>query len=123
MSIITRMRKQKAVLWQVQAGQDAFGQSTLFDSPVEIDCRWEYVNKEIQANKGGGDVQAETLLSKGTVYVDREVFVGSYLRLATLASLTGDTSDPRAQEARRVLASAALPNLRNSETLRTAYVE
>lgn len=114
MSIITRMRKQTAIYWAI-TDWNAFGQP-VFADPVEISCRWEDITEKFIDKDG--DVQ----LSRAKVYVDRDISVGSFLKLGSLDSGT-DTATPRnntgAWEVRRF---EKLPNLRATEYLRTAIL-
>ena len=65
MSIITKMRKQTAVYWALSS-YDEYGQPT-WDSPVEIECRWEDKSEEFIVSDGTRQV------SNAIVYVDRDM--------------------------------------------------
>lgn len=113
MGIITRMRKQKAVYWEPD-GLDAFGQPA-FLAPVEIDCRWEDVHELFLDDEGNQAV------SNAKVYVDRDVELRGYLKLGTLAELSGNS--PLDNNAVYIIRKfEKLPNLRNTETLRTVML-
>jgi len=121
MGIITKMRKQKAVYWppgsDVSGGldYDDYGKP-LYADPVEIDCRWEDVAQEFV------DTRNEITFSQAIVYVDRDVGLRGVLMLGTLADVT-DLDDPKSNEnAWEIRRFDKLPNLRNTEYLRTAYL-
>lgn len=113
MSIIKRMRKQKAVYWK-RLSADRFGKFS-YDFPVEVECRWDDTNEEFRTPK------METRVSQSIVYPDREMFVGDMLKRGEMTVETYDdpTEDPDAFE---IQAFAHTPNLRNTETLFTAYL-
>lgn len=112
MSLIKRMRKQYAVWW-ARTTADAYGRFA-FANPVEIRCRWEDRVVEFLSPQG------ERELSASLVYVDREMSVGDMLKEGNLeSSMTTDPSqETGVGEIRRF---EKLPNLRNTETLLTAY--
>jgi hypothetical protein len=77
---------------------------------VAITGRWE--NKVQQVRKSTG----EEVTSMATVFVDREVAVGGFLR-------EGDfDGDARTEEAMQIQAYATSPDLRNLGTERRAYL-
>ena len=109
MSIIKKMRKQKAVWWARSATPDQYGAYS-FVTPVEIDCRWDDSNEEFRDSKG------ETLISKSTVYVDRVVGLGDRLRLGEL--VFDILEDPmQMSDAFEVASFQRIPNLKATETL------
>ena len=115
MSLITRMRKQKAVLWATPT-PDGSGDWT-FATAVEIDCRWEDKQQMVT------DAQGKQVLCKAKVYVDRDIAAGSFLWLGTLVSLPSDHTNPRLiSGASQVLSFGKLPNLKATEYLRTCYL-
>ena len=108
MGIITKMRKQKATFWE-KVGTDDYGRPT-FTTPVEIDCRWEDTSEEYISYRGTREV------AKSTVYVDRVMDVGGYLKLGSPDSGTAD--DPTTEDdAWEVKMFRQVPNLKNTETL------
>jgi hypothetical protein len=113
MSLIKRMRRQRAVYWK-RADPNEFGKFA-FDDPIEIKCRWESHEGAVRNEKN------ELIMSKATVYVDREMFLGDRLKLGELESGTPDdpSGDPLAME---IQGFEKLPNLRNRETLYTAHL-
>lgn len=82
MSIITKMRLQKAVYWR-RGKPDGFG-GYVYDDPVEIDCRWQDVQEEYIGATG------VRLLSRSVVFPDRLIFVGDMLKLGNLDDLLDD---------------------------------
>jgi hypothetical protein len=72
MSLVNRIRRQRAVYWK-RVGSNEFGEP-VFDYPIEIKVRWEDQAGEFQNARG------EIIISKALVYVDRLMFVGDYLR-------------------------------------------
>src|SRR5687767_12920186 len=73
MSLITDMRKQRALYWK-KVGTDEYGHPA-FDTAVEVKVRWEDQIGEFRNAKG------DVTTSKAVVYVDRMMFKGDYLRL------------------------------------------
>jgi hypothetical protein len=123
MSLIVRMRKQKAIYWalasQEESGSVAFddeGQA-VFADPVEITCRWEDVVNQIPQRDG-------TMLgSSSKVYVDRDMNVGEMLLLGELDDIdSGFRDDPKEAGALAIMNFSKIPNLRNTELLRVAYL-
>jgi len=114
MSIIVKMRRQRAVWWQRNAQADQYG-SYSFAAPVEILCRWDDVSQEFLAADG------EKRSSRSMVYTDRVMLPGDRLMLGELDSNT--PTDPLSVtntfEVRRF---DKTPNLRATETLFTAYL-
>jgi hypothetical protein len=114
MSLITRMRKQTAVYW-APIGYDNTGHPE-WDDPIEIDCRWEDVTEEFI------DPTGTRFFSTAKVYVDQDVELGGVLMLGELDDLESG-SDPKANEgAWEIKRFEKLPNLRNTENLRTALL-
>lgn len=120
MSLITRMRKQKAVYWK-RTTNDRF-MTYSFEAPVEIDCRWE--DRDVELN----DSQGLALNSKSIVYVDRAMEPGDVLLLGELteahADYVGGSGDsPETLEgAFSIKQFDTLPNLKATENLYTAHL-
>lgn len=114
MSIITTMRRQTAVWWQRSTSPDGFGRYT-YAAPIQIDCRWEDIVVEFL------DPQGNKTQSRSVVYVDRVIAAGDMLMEGDWESNTADdpTEEELAFEVRRF---DKLPNLKNTETLYTAYL-
>jgi hypothetical protein len=115
MSLITKMRKQKAVYWPPSTRRDQYGRP-IAEAAVEIDCRWEDRTDEFITTTG------ERQLSNALVYVDRDIVLGGVLLLGTLDTVM-DITDPKNNEgAFEVLRFDKMPNLKGTEFLRTAYL-
>lgn len=126
MSIISKMRKQNAIYWP-PALTDGFGRVSpgvlveLILGAANYRVRWEDVSEQFI------DVAGTLHMSSALVYVPRlpdgsEVQVGGFLWLGDRVNLDSET-DPRANEnAFEVKKIELLPNLKNSESLRTAYL-
>lgn len=121
MGIITTMRRQRAAYWAPLVNPagvdqyDAYG-ARRYEAPVEIRCRWENTKMEaLSATDEKKQVNA-------TVYVDRDVKVGGFLRLGTLDSVEF-ADDPRENdEVYEIRDFVKTPNLRNTEYLRKVTV-
>lgn len=119
MSIITRMRKQTATYWSTTP--DGYG-GVEFSAPVAIECRWEDKQERFVDETG-----RETV-SRSIVYVDRDLEVGGYLALGDYSASTSTTTTGEEPSftppdtARPIRKFDKLPNLRNTETLRTAWL-
>lgn len=120
MSIIEKMRKQKAVWWK-KTGADKFGKNT-YDAAIEVKCRWENGEGETINSQG------ITVPSSCTVYVDRTMTPGDVLMLITLAELSAPQIS--SQDPERLVVGVAVglainnftikPNLRNTKKVYTA---
>lgn len=121
MSVITRMRKQKAVYWPLQSSDSAgdafddYGQPQ-WDGPIEIDCRWEDVIEEFI------DASGTQQSSNAKVYVDRDVDVGGVLMLGELTDITDENNPKENDGAWEIRRFDKLPNMKATEFLRTAYL-
>jgi len=107
------MRRQEAVWWE-RTSSDHYGRFS-FNPPVQVTCRWD--DEIVEYVDAGG----ETRGSRAVVYVDRIMSPGDRLRRGEMASdePLDPLSIPDAYEVRRFDQN---PNLRNSETLLTAYL-
>ena len=121
MSLITRMRKQKAVYWALASSDsggiafDDFGQPKYTD-PVEIKCRWKDVTEEFLDAKGARQ------LSHAKVYVDRDVDVNGILMLGVIADITNEENPKENDGAWEIKRFDKTPNFRATEFLLTAYL-
>lgn len=114
MSIIRRMRKQKAVWWERKEKPDRFGKFA-FEPPVEIDCRWDDSVSEFRTEGG------QTQISQATVYPDRPLKEGDKLRKGEME--TDEPDSPLAlTTAYEVQRFQQIPNLKNTETLYIAHL-
>lgn len=113
MSIISRMRRQRAVYWE-QNGIDRFGKLS-FNEPVEIKCRWDDGNQDLRTPQG------QSIMFNSVVYVDREMKIGDMLMKGELES--GTDNDPHKEpEAKSIQRFNINPNLRNTENIYTAFL-
>lgn len=114
MSVIKKMRKQKAVWWARSSGPDSYGQFTFAD-PVEIDCRWDDNIQEFIDPKG------QVTASQAVVYPDRILSVGDRLRRGPLGG--GLPGNPLTlTDAFSIKRFDQTPNFKATETLYTAYL-
>lgn len=113
MSIIVKMRKQRAVWWR-RTVADHYG-SFSFAEPIEIAVRWDDAVVEFL------DIVGEKQSSRSVVYTDRVMTPGDRLMLGELDSETPSNplSVTTSFEIRRF---DRTPNLRATETLFTAYL-
>jgi len=111
MGIITRMRKQEATYWAPN-GFDRNG-NPAFALPVVIDCRWEDSYELFMDAKGNQAV------SKAKVYVDRDLEMRGYLMLGSSYVSDNPLQNPGVHAIRMF---QILPNIRNTEQLRTAIL-
>lgn len=104
MSLISRMRRQKAVYWHL-TGFD-LNNKAIYDHPLEIKCRWD--------DRWERDVldDGEEVDIRSTVYVDRDVVVGGVLWLGLLV----DSPDVPPTH-NRIKIIRKHPNIRATETL------
>lgn len=127
MGIINSMRRQNAIYWP-PAVPDDYGRPThgafvelVIVNGVNYRVRWE------DSAKTYIDSQGTTRVSNAVVYVprlpdDSEVSVGGFLWLGDAADLVDEDvplNNPGAYEVQRF---DALPNLKATQTLRTAYL-
>jgi hypothetical protein len=121
-SLITRMLKGKCTYWPLASAESASGQD--FDSygqpqygtPVELDCRWE--NKTVEFVAANGTQQ----LSKAVIYVSSDVVVGGVLLESELADVSDQENPFNNEGACEIKGFDKMPNIRQTEYLRTAYV-
>jgi len=112
-SIIKKMRKQKAVWWQ-RSAPDHYGKFS-FAPPVEIDCRWDDQGVEYRAAQG------QTVLSNAVVYPDRILAIGDRLQKGEMESDISE--DPLVLiTAFEIQRFDQTPNLKATEFLYTAYL-
>lgn len=121
MSVITAMRRQKAVYWapgsSETAGLDFDGLGRrLFADPVEIDCRWEDRAEQYVAPSG------ETQVSRSVVYVDRDMVIGGVLAKGELSDMTDLSSPLLNPGAGSISGWSSIPNFPATEFLRIAYL-
>ena len=113
MSVIKRMRRQRAIYWE-KLTPDHHGRNR-YAEPVEIACRWEEGTSDFRTAGG------TALMFTATIYVDRPMKIGDKLKRGTLESDTPSNPD-EVDKAYTIQRYSEIPNLRNTETLLTAYV-
>ncbi len=122
MSLIARMRKQTCVYWALLGADSAgvvnyddYGQPQHTD-PVEITVRWESVTVEFL------DAQGTRQLSNAVVYSGEDLDLGGVLMLGELTDITDEDIPKENDDAWEIRRFDKLPNLRNTEILRTCYL-
>lgn len=73
-------RHQKCVLW-AKSSEDSMGEVKV-SKPTEIDVRWNDTHRETT------DADGNTVLADATVVVDRDIEVGSLMKLAKLKDIS-----------------------------------
>jgi hypothetical protein len=122
MSIMSMYRSslvQKAVYWgnPVNNGYNKF----TYDSPIEIDCRWEGKEQLLRTWDGGG----LTLSYIGIVWVDQDLDENGCLFLGTLDDLdSGAEEEPLSMDTVfRIQQFEKLPRMRSTtEFIRRAFL-
>ena len=114
MSIITRSRKQTAVLWPY-VSINKFGEKVV-GSPSETKVRWEDVNEEFLDNQG------QIQMSRAHVFVGLDILPGSILMLGRLTDITDAVNIKENNGAWEVRKFDKPPNLKATEFLRTAFL-
>jgi len=123
MRIIRTMRRQKAVYWGNPSSDGRGGVQV--DLPVEIDCRWVDTNEQVRTANG------EEVTSMSKVYSDRDLEIGGFLRLGTIADLNGVEDPEELDDAHEIIKFEKLPVLKvrtdgldpnADEYLRTAWL-
>ena len=109
MSVIVKMRKQKAVWWKRRTTPDSFGVFP-YEEPEEISCRWDDVVLSFV------DPRGEAQSSQAVVYPDRVLSLGDKLQRGELDSNSSIT------DAFEVKRFDRTPNFKATETLFTAYL-
>lgn len=115
------MLKQQAVYWgpPVDDGDGGF----TFPQPQFIACRWEDVKGEVD------DPKSHEVMTRSTVYVDRDVVVDGYLYLwepeesgALSESDLAGTIPDSLEGAKKIKGFQKMPNLKGTKFLRVANV-
>lgn len=111
---LPNLLKQKAVLWRA-LGTDNAG-NDLYDTPVQIRCRWEQ-NTEVFLDR-----MNQQQVSKSIVFIDRDAEDKDILWLGKLANLT-DLSVPfNNPDAWAIQRMDKVPNAEGKKFLRKAYL-
>jgi len=113
---LKRFTKQMAIYWaKSDPSHDNYGKP-LYETPVEIDCRWEDTN-ELYV-----DSQGEQQTSSCTIMTLIDVMVGGFLMLGSLDSII-DTEHPGQNEgAWEIKSFTKVPDRKAKKFVRTAYV-
>lgn len=114
MSLIRKMRKQRAVYWK-RGAPDEFGGAG-YEPPIEIMCRWVSHIGEVRNQFG------QLMDSKATVYVDREMFLNDMLMEGPLDSGTTPASPVGNPLAFEIQGFEKIPTLKATETLYVAHL-
>lgn len=101
---------QKAVIW-VKLGSDRFNIDS-YDTPIEIDCRWEDKNTQVKLPSG------EIVNSTAKIMVDTDISLETVIRLGALADLP-ETPD----NLHEVVISNSIPDLDGTEFQRTIITQ
>ncbi len=112
-SFLIKVRQQKAIWWK-RTGTNVYREDT-FDSPIEIDCRWE------EKNELRKDDQGQEYVSKSFVMPDRSMTGGDYLKLGEIDSSTPE-SPLEHEGAHKVREANDIPDLKNTTTVYEAYL-
>lgn len=89
---IKKVCKQTAVYWGNPIS-DGFG-GFVYDSPVEIKCRWDEVSKLVQNNEGQEVVSNATVLVTTTLDINGVLFLGTLDDLDTIIDLPSSQAFP-----------------------------
>lgn len=113
MSIIVKMRRQTAIVWR-RGAADRYGKFA-YEPPFQIACRWEDGRNQYDNAKG------EIAFASAKMYPDQILAIGDRAIEGELDSTTPE--DPAQMtgvvEIKRF---DKTPNLKNTETLYTAYL-
>jgi len=114
-AVISRMCVQTAVYWGNPVSDGTGGY--VYDSPIEITCRWENSNEMILLNNG------EQCVSRAEVYVTQDLDVDGCLYLGALIDLESDPLPSEIEQAYVIKKFDKIPALgSSSEFLRKVYL-
>jgi len=111
MSLLTRIRRQKAVYWAAR-GKDENSQY-IFELPVEIKVRW--VDETVQDL----DSEGKPVIFSSHIYVDRVMKNGDMIQLGQLKDLSGAEDRSKAHRVRKFVQT---PTLRATQWLYEVYL-
>lgn len=115
---IRKYLKQTAVLW-AKTGTGGSGQAT-YAQPVEVACRWDDVQEEVQM------IDGRKVISNAQLMLASPVTLGSLLMLGTLATWQAMPTYPRvptkAQGAFEVFKASGTPDIKGRPLLYQAYL-
>jgi len=112
--IATKVMKQKAVYWAPSAPDD-FGKPQ-YESPEEIDCRWEDSIEEFIGPNGDRE------MSRAKLIVNQDLLVKGYLWLGELTDLTDEDVPENNSGAWEIRAFLKTPNFKGTAFLREVYL-
>ena len=115
MSLIKRVRKQWAVYWEPNGGVYQYGVQ-LYHPSEEIKVRWEDELVNV-VDLGGREVVYQSM-----IYVGQDVKVDGVLFKGQLADLDDPSASPPTGDAKKIRRFEKMPDLRNKEQLRIAYL-
>jgi hypothetical protein len=108
--VADRMLLQDATLWSVTP--DGYG-GDVFGAPVACKCRWEDRTEKFMS-----PLDRVEQVSRSIVYLDRRAAVGDYLYGGTSA----DDDPTQITGAYKIRRFDVVPNLRNLQVIRKAYL-
>ncbi len=106
----TRNLEQKVTKWTVST--DGFGGFT-YGAPITFDCRWE--DRETTFRDDEGNEQVSNVI----VYLEKDVAIGDYI---AEGEYDATVTDPTTVGGKRVRQFNKIPNLRNTEMQRKAFL-
>jgi hypothetical protein len=110
----TKVMKQKAVYW-APSGVDEFGKPE-YDTPEEIDCRWEDKQEEFITPNG------EREISHAKLIVDRDLLKKGVMWLGELDDVTDEDNPKNNDGAWEIRAFMKTPNFKGTAFLREVYL-
>lgn len=115
---VKKYLKQKLVYWQ-KTGTGASGQST-YGQPVEVDCRWDDLQEEVQM------IDGRKIISNAHVLTQTPLALGSLVMKGTLADWKAMPTYPRIptknQGAFEIFKTGGTPDLKGRPLLDEAYL-
>jgi hypothetical protein len=114
MSALSRKLKQTCVYWSISDEPFTEYGLPVYESPVEVKCRWEDVAKEFI------DAQGEKAISSAVICVASDMVCKGRIMLGTLEDVDSD-GEP-GDDALEIKQFAKTPNIKVTEYLREVYV-
>lgn len=112
--IETMERHDKAIYWAA-SGKNRYGKITVA-SPIDLDVRWEYVNREIVGPQG------EVVRVDAVVVVDRVILDGSIMWKGSLKDIPG-TSETPTSNIMTVIGFGEIPGIKGRKVRRVVYLQ
>jgi len=104
-----------AVYWGV-SGNDGYAET--YNSPAEIDCRWEDRLRKVITATG------EEKLSSATVYTASDLDLGGFLFLGELDDLSSSAAGPRDNaNSKRIIAYKKIKDVDGEDEVKSYYLE